>query len=66
MTREATNVKPTRGGEASPPPASQAIGPYIEDQLDTLARLASERGERRLAVALQMAALEAARSGSRA
>jgi hypothetical protein len=48
------------------PPQSDDVRGYIEDQLDVLARLASDRGERRLAVALQMAALEAARSAERA
>ena len=45
----------------NPPPASRDIHAYIEDQLDALAQLATARGEPRLAVALQMAALEAAR-----
>ena len=65
MTRAAADVKPDKPAGRSPPPASQAIGPYIEEQLDALAQLASARGERRLAVALQMAALEAARLGDR-
>ena len=51
-------LKPIKGA----PPAGQDVRVYIEEQLDTLARLASERGQGRLAIALQMAALEAARA----
>ena len=60
MTSEARTRK---SDGLNPPPASRDVRAYIEDQLDQLAQLASARGERRLAVALQMAALEAARPG---
>jgi hypothetical protein len=53
--------KAARSSRSTPPPPPHDVRGYIEDQLDVLARLASDRGERRLAVALQMAALEAAR-----
>lgn len=56
-----TDDKAARLKRSTPPPPPHDVRGYIEDQLDVLARLATERGERRLAVALQMAALEAAR-----
>ena len=62
MTSDAKTLK---ADGIKPPPAGRDIRAYIEDQLDMLAQLASARGERRLAVALQMAALEAARSEPR-
>ena len=56
-----TESKSAEPAVINPPPATRDIRAYIEDQLDTLAQLATARGERRLAVALQMAALEASR-----
>ena len=55
--------RPSKPAGHNPPPAGRDIRAYIEDQLDALAQLAAARGESRLAVALQMAALEAARPG---
>jgi len=40
----------------------EAYRDYISDMLAELAELASQHGDRRLAVALQLAALDAARS----
>lgn len=41
--------------------SSDHVREYIEDMLDALAKLAGASGQRRLAVTLQTAALEAAR-----
>jgi hypothetical protein len=59
------DAKATKAESIKLPPAGRDVRAYIEDQLDTLAQLASARGERRLAVALQLAALEAARTEPR-
>ena len=60
-----TDTKTSKADGIKLPPAGRDVRAYIEDQLDTLAQLATARGERRLAVALQLAALEAARSEPR-